>query len=195
MTKKQKQGDSTRDDIFHAVGMSLNSWENMEHTLADIFALLLGGDGDGAKRAFGTIATTSARQAMLLEAFNSYLGKHREHFEALPHLLNRVDTLANKRNNLAHGIVVFVDRGEETKGYFLTQSKYNSRKNFSFRGHYDAMVKLHEAGKSFDSLVHPKEYEWTADDIYEVNNAIIALHKELWDMHFKGFAAVHSQET
>src|SRR5437016_4893458 len=72
------------DDIFRAVGGALSGWESVEHTLADIFTLLVEAKPPPvpfdimtpAARAYGSVVSFQARSAMVEAAARVFFRLH-----------------------------------------------------------------------------------------------------------------------
>jgi hypothetical protein len=185
MVQELKMGDPDPIAIYCEVGMALTQWELMESALADIFAFLVGGVGDGAQRAYGSIAGFGMRKGMLREAHECYSGKHFAHFSKLPGLLKRAEILVAKRNEVAHGSVVQKHVQDLNRGYFLGASRYNSAKNPSQKDRAEAFINSAWNKTIIEDLGVPiksSEYELTAAEIRVHGMAFAELGKDLIDL-------------
>ncbi len=138
-------GDNDENQIFNAVGQALTEWEHVENACAKLFAVLVSANQRQtyhapAVRAYGCIFSTGTKAEMLRTAAKAYFSrrKGKAHFEAeLMRVTQEYLEFANRRNEIAHGIVSRVFLTEKTSlrghrpgaiGLYLLPSFYNPRK-------------------------------------------------------------------
>lgn len=128
-------GDQEDSILYEKVGRALTQWENLEGTLGRIFGALCGArmHDEGAVRAFGVVAASSARLDMIEAAFAVFPGREKEGISALPAQLKRVGNYSARRNEIAHGVVSGFTENGAFRGYYLVPAYYNSRKRSPLR--------------------------------------------------------------
>jgi hypothetical protein len=83
-------GDNRVDDTFTAVGRALSSWEQVEESLADLFALFTGSvrqfpDISPAIRAYGSVISFKGRTDMVQAAGQSFFHSYKIHGRTCPY--------------------------------------------------------------------------------------------------------------
>jgi hypothetical protein len=122
-------GDAQEDAIFTAIGRCLCEWENVEHDLAKMFAEFTGcSDAFGpepAMRAYGTIVSFRGRADMVAAAAQAYFLRdtNEELEEGFKNILKAARGWADRRNDVAHSIILGLDAGN-----YLVPSLYNTKK-------------------------------------------------------------------
>jgi hypothetical protein len=125
------EGDEFPHLIYEAVGRALSQWEELEQTLAALYAFFVSIgtqiDFDSpATRAYGTIVGFTGRKDMLDAAAKTYFHSlpAKQDEENYAKLINTVARFSARRNEIAHGCVT-----HDGKGWVLRPASYNSRKN------------------------------------------------------------------
>lgn len=129
--KPSPRGDSKPTPIYTAVGMALSSWERVEHDLADMFAIFTGSvrglvNDDPAIRAYGTIISYKQRIQVLEAAAKAYFARNKRSGleRSFKILLKKCNGWSDRRNDIAHGIVLRLP----DYNYRLWPALYNSKK-------------------------------------------------------------------
>ena len=134
------QGDEDATQLYIAVGQALSKWETLEESLGILFGVLCGTTSESAARAYGVVASSSGRVAMLREAFASSLVRNSPEFATFGVFLNRVNSFGSRRNDIAHGIVKGATLNEKWLGYHLVPPKHHSKKTMSTSRYLDIMM-------------------------------------------------------
>jgi hypothetical protein len=140
------RGDIDAKDIFAAVGEALTEWENVESSLAAIFAVLVSARGRStfwapAVQAYGSVISFKGRSDMIRMAAVSYFRKRKAKQslrDRLQKLLAESLRFSERRNEIAHGQVTMINdyyskAGLKPRGYYLFPSLYNPKK-FKYGG-------------------------------------------------------------
>ena len=106
-----ESGDDNEDVTFAAVGRALTEWARFETALSRLFAgfIAIDRDSKAARRAFGAVRTFEGRMDMIRAAAISYFS----HFPDEPlkatwdDLAKRAKLFGERRNEIAHGAVIF----------------------------------------------------------------------------------------
>jgi hypothetical protein len=137
---KHTTGDGTADDVFRAVGMALTRWEFVEVALADIFTIFIGAPeisppSEPAVRAYGSIPGFKSRVDMVDAAGEAFfhidtrerdkkiIEGHAKQRAEFVELLKAIRGFADRRNDIAHGIV----HARKSESY-LGPPLYNAKK-------------------------------------------------------------------
>jgi len=136
---KAPTGSPTDDEIYRAVGMALTSWEYAETALAALFARFARAEADSkviepAAQAYGSITNFNSRVGMVQIAAQAFfqLAEDRgcpvddidDVSASFRELTRFTNGLAERRNNIAHGVVSHVSG----RGHYLMPPMYNSKK-------------------------------------------------------------------
>lgn len=144
---KAPRGDDEPKELFAAIGAALTEWEQVESSLAEIFAVLVSAARKStfwspAIQAYGTVISVRGRCDMVRVGADAYFNtrkKKRDSFrETLSKLIIEVLEFSNRRNEIAHGqvasILALYDASPpRSLGYYLFPSLYNPKK-FKFGG-------------------------------------------------------------
>jgi hypothetical protein len=129
-------GDADKDAVYRAVGVALSSWEMVEQAVADIFVIATGGTQEWpsehpAIRAYGSVASSRTRVEMVRSAALAYLRSRPSDKanELLNAVLNEVNSASARRNEIAHGRVVFVSATRPGLGHYLVPGLFATRPN------------------------------------------------------------------
>jgi hypothetical protein len=131
------RGDTSKDNLFRAVGAALSQWEFFEGNLTLAFSYLLGaGYGNiGAIRAYGSVETFRGRAKLIESAAEVYFRYNPDNalHSLLDEILKRSRQFSARRNEIAHGIVSpFVRLSENDEwvdcGFVLYPAYYATRK-------------------------------------------------------------------
>jgi hypothetical protein len=130
---RPKRGDRSPTAIYTAVGQTMSAWEYVEFDLADIFAVFAGArvtneiGSEPAARAYGTIVSYRTRCDVLAAAAKAFFKRNPGTRLERPfrNLLKKCDGWANRRNDVAHGLVL---RVQIIPGYCLYPTPYNAKK-------------------------------------------------------------------
>lgn len=134
-------GDRDSEVLFAAIGQALTEWENVESSLAELFAVFVSARGKStfwkpAILAYGTIISFKSRCDMLRAAGEAYFST-RKHFQGkarnFKELVDRAGNYAARRNEIAHGqvsaVTLFYPRKPPRPGgYHLFPSIFNPKK-------------------------------------------------------------------
>lgn len=129
---RKSTGDRKPNPIYTAVGMAMSSWEFIETDLAAMFAVFTGAtswkETAPALRAYGSIISYRARREALTAAARAFFRVHRmaRIERSFKVALKKCDGWSDRRNDLAHGLVLRVT--SIAPGYFLWPTPYNTRK-------------------------------------------------------------------
>lgn len=179
--KSKERGDTGSDaavKIYHAVGFALSTWEEVEHTLADLFILMMecrtGSKNEvAARRAYGSIDSNSGRRKIIeavAEVYffrawsNPYLQK------PTLELIKEVESAARRRDDIAHGRAVKNEKisikGREHFGSFLFAANYHNTRSSAFPDFSDPLGHMRA------------DYRYTSDDI-------VTIAKKFGELNFK----------
>jgi hypothetical protein len=103
-------GAKSEKAIYAAVGEALSYWEFLDTHQSRLFLALIPGEifvPEVVSRAFGAVDGAAARNKMLQEAIRVYFHWYpdKELQKTLNRQIGKIANLAQKRNNIAHGIV------------------------------------------------------------------------------------------
>jgi hypothetical protein len=131
-----ERGDESADDTYRMVGKALSEWENLEYTLAHLYAEMVGKRSQivalqyygapviGKEGSVGRIFTTRiAGLEQLAETF-FVNNPHQNHEGEFARIADAAKRLADRRNEIAHGIVSPFKNGE----YGLVPPLYSKTK-------------------------------------------------------------------
>jgi hypothetical protein len=125
-------GDANVEDIYRAVGGALTSWEFVEESVAEIFAVLTGSvaelDKAPALRAYVAVLSFRARREMVEAAAKAFFHNYPNDTlsKELETLLNVAGGWSGRRNDIAHGRTAAPFRN--LSGFVLLPGQYNTRK-------------------------------------------------------------------
>jgi hypothetical protein len=108
-----KRGDPTPEVIYEAAGYALSRWEVLQEMIAQIFYLLVDAEQMDSltkiamRRVYGFLTTIKGQADAIMAAHNARipLDKDRPLRDRINDLLKTARKEANKRNNIAHGII------------------------------------------------------------------------------------------
>lgn len=116
-------GDKSTDNIYVGVGRALTAWEVVENSLVILFSRLVGTDFDTALAIYTTPHTRNLKQSILVNVGEARFRRDPLRSKFLKQLLSRVDSFAERRSDIAHGVAA--QRG--TRGWLLTAPFHSSR--------------------------------------------------------------------
>lgn len=138
--KTPAKGDKRERNTFAAVGSALTEWERLEHQLGELFVALVSSRSNEARRAYSAVIVNSARLTMIAAATEVFF-LHRTSTDMadlqkrLTKLVNTVEQIAARRNEIAHGVVTFMldDKdGDAPPSFVLGPSFYAYRQRQLF---------------------------------------------------------------
>lgn len=182
-----KVGNVNPDEIYVEVGKALSKWEMLEDALAWMFSELVGApsnayphdfDPTPAERAYGSIVGFRSRLNMIEAAAAGYF--HVRSNTSKPdekakittlerqtkHLLKQVSGWSDRRNDVAHGVVVLSTDSRMANDYVLIPPGYNSKK-------YGPQITSDPA------------YTYNAAQITEFRNQFLRLAREIAELRFQ----------
>jgi hypothetical protein len=134
-------GEREPQALFVAVGEALTEWENVETSLAKLFAVLVSARGKStfwlpAVQAYGSIASFKNRCDMIRVAGDAHFSTRQKIADKggpFSKLIGEAGQYAARRNEIAHGKVSEVfwyDARKKSKsgGFYLLPSLFNPRK-------------------------------------------------------------------
>jgi hypothetical protein len=134
-------GDRDPNDLFVAIGKALTEWENVEWSLAELFAVVVSARSKSvfwqpAVQAYGSIVSFNGRCEMLRVAGEAYFStrKQRAHrADDFKKLVNEAGHYAGRRNEIAHGKVSEVywydsRKNAKSHGFYLIPALFNPKK-------------------------------------------------------------------
>jgi hypothetical protein len=151
----------TQDQIFHAVGAALSTWESADSALATLYTVLCDVDGQsfGAiSRTFGSIVSSSGRRKVIKAAAEMYFGADWQVSQikkGLNDLLSAFSKASERRDEFAHGQAYGFTLNNVAHGCFLLASSYIASHNRAFPAA--------NAADPFSSLT--STYRYTASEI------------------------------
>jgi hypothetical protein len=134
------QGDPDGDVLYRGVGLALSAWEAFEEELAWVVAFVTGGRDLGPVRAYGSKTARTVRRDELKRLVDAFFAKGERDGDRqqLLSLLDDADTLAPRRNDIAHGRVLrfgphmavepWKDIGKGDRGCWLVAPYYNAKR-------------------------------------------------------------------
>jgi len=171
------EGDKLQDTTFASVGRALTAWEGFEVQLANLFAAICGAGDDtlSAVRAYGSVISFKGRSAMVKAAAVAYFHRfpNDKLAAALTSLLNDANKFSARRNEVAHGVVLFL-RSAPDSGFALQPAIYASSKN------------LLVGGPQYNIL--QEQYAYSSKEIEFFTGQFLALIprvRELWEPIYK----------
>lgn len=194
------QGEEKQETIYLAVGHALHSWELLECQLARAFGALVQSKEEGALRAYGCVASFSARSDMLTMVFDCYPESHDPTVTGFPKLLEEAKKFSARRNEIAHGVVQsfrFRDtssregyfREPTDRGFYLVPPWYGSRKQTSLRARqkrfFEEMSGLDQVTQNWPPF---EKYAYTAAQIDIYRTRFEELTERLWPIADRLFA-------
>jgi hypothetical protein len=128
------QGDPSPWETYKMVGRSLTEWEQIEYTLSRIYSILVEKPDDmSAIREYGTLSIFRDRSCQLESKANTFfISRQNQELEArLQYLLKRIRGYADRRNEVAHGVVseiLYSDNSLPSYGYALIPAPYQNKR-------------------------------------------------------------------
>jgi hypothetical protein len=158
-------GDPSEEITYAAVGLALTKWGLVEHQLGEIFLALIGGRSYEAMMAFGSIMSGRGRAEMIVAAAKVYFitrtaPEHLETKQALADLMYAVGKFADRRNEIAHGVVkiqIGLDFDAEVEGGF--------KASFVLAPSYFAAKKRRMQVTESGLVAMPPSYEYSSKEI------------------------------
>ena len=129
------KGDSSPDPILTHVGAALTQWEVLENTFSMLFAIFVEAKTHAARRAYGSMASTTSRRDALRnasEVFFTMRAVAQDFRDEFDQLLKHFQIASARRAEIAHGMCMGYTFGSEPFGHFLVPPDYNSRKTSAF---------------------------------------------------------------
>lgn len=155
---RSSKGDPDAKQVYEAVGFALSTWEMLENNFSFLFTLFVDTDSHAARRAYGSLANNTARTDALrgaAEVFFSEWVVNKPEQEQFQRLIDHFERAAEKRHEIAHGIVMNV----LDMGHFLIPPDYNSSKMAAF---------LDDEEYKKDTIARLRaQYRYTRNDINE----------------------------
>ncbi|MEJ0077632.1 MAG: hypothetical protein WDO17_19805 [Alphaproteobacteria bacterium] len=174
-----KRGDTTAADIYLAVGIALTSWEAAEDALLGLFRAFCAGKEPTLFDTYVS-ARRSARADMLRRAMRNY-GQFitNDETKRVLEILKASDRYAQKRNEIAHGYCVDLERsfgGQlRTAGYFLLPSQHEG-------------IRLDRGKEDYDY-----RFAHTSTSMKEFATALIALRDHIEPIMFSVMDRVQAE--
>jgi hypothetical protein len=163
---RSAKGDPDAKQVYEAVGFALSTWEMLENNFSFLFTLFVDTDSHAARRAYGSLANNTARTDALrgaAEVFFSEWAVTKPEQEQFARLMDHFGRASEKRNEIAHGIVMNVME----MGHFLIPPDYNSSKMSSF---------LDDEEYKKDTIARLRaQYRYTRNDINELSRRFAKL--------------------
>ena len=157
---RSAKGDPDARPVYEAVGFALSTWEMLENNFSFLFTLFVDADSHAARRAYGALASNTARTDALrgaAEVFFSEWAPARPEQELFARLMEHFSRASEKRNEIAHGIVMNVME----MGHFLIPPDYNSSKMSAF---------LDDEEYKKDTIARLRaQYRYSRNDINEMS--------------------------
>ncbi|BCZ77007.1 hypothetical protein PTKU64_06820 [Paraburkholderia terrae] len=167
----------TQDQLFHAVGAALSSWESAESALATLYVVLCdvetGSSYSAISRTFGSIPSSAGRRKIIKAAAEIYFGMHWQSHpikKGLTDLLAAFTKAAERRDEFAHGQAYSFSINGESPGCFLFASQYIASRNLPFP--------LGNPEDPFSYL--SSTYRYTAAEILDFARKFIELRDAVW---------------
>ena len=159
-------GDKDENVTYAAVGLALTNWGHLEHQLGEIFLALIGGNSRSyeAMMAFGSIMSGRGRSDMIEAAAKVYFATRTQPKDIttkkrLVDLMEAVNKFADRRNEIAHGVVMPAigdELDDETDdfdiSFVLTPSFFTAKKR-----------RVESIGKGHFAM--PPSYEYSSKEI------------------------------
>lgn len=167
MTQKERalrQGSDSAKEIYLSVGVALSWWESSEDIIMGVFRDLCGKDEPVAFETY-VKSNRATRTRMLRTALEKYPGRFtKEETVLILRALVKLDKLAKKRNQIAHGHV----------------SKQTSRRDgvIEMQGNF-LVPSFNESG---DRLMRDQRYALTAAEIDEWRDLVRAERASIIDI-------------
>lgn len=176
---RKPQGDSEPSALFQAVGIALTQWEHLEEVRASLFSELLFSSIGVAGAAFGTIQSSAGRAAMITAAAKVALHGN-SLLPRLNSLMNEVEKLAGRRNDIAHGVVrehgaIDAKGNRKTFGCYLTPAAYNTLKRRDF-------TKVDQEDLISGGMLNLAKYCYTAEQVHQYINHFADYKKRLVEL-------------
>jgi hypothetical protein len=145
-----RSGDATQDKTFAYVGFVMTRWESLEFELSRLHSMFLGAfDETEAMRAYGKGDTFLRRKTILKESaeaqFRTNPNQKRE--GEFDNLLTEASGYADRRNEIAHGMVFRIDE--------ITLFRKHLKPQLLKREHYALIAPLY-ASKAHLPLDFPR---------------------------------------
>lgn len=121
-----EQGDDEADWIYRAVGQAMTKWEEVEVELAELYTELIEKPAElQSIRDYGEPFSFSQRADKLEQAARRYFATHpnQAHEAAFDDMLCQVRGWANRRNDIAHGVVQQADFQPRFRDQYMREGK------------------------------------------------------------------------
>lgn len=171
-------GDASSDVLFRSVGAALTQWQMVESSFASLFGMLVHSEFVLAGRVYGSLVSPGTRRDALEAAWEVRCanGRIEEGDRATWSLLLKHHTSANqRRNEIAHAMVVGLGVDNANHGFFLVPPSYNTGKTDM------AFVSL-MTKTGLDSFGH--HYRYTSADVNRFAQNFVELSR--WASRFSG---------
>lgn len=137
---KPEHGDNLAETTFAAVGKALSAWERLELELVVVYAAILQITPPEATRKsdYKNAVRFVERLKVVEESWNNYIiAKHNQAIEShFLNLIKDINGLSQRRNDIAHGIVVPLWSENSSEEFVLLPAMYRD-KRFSEIGEPD----------------------------------------------------------
>lgn len=134
--KTPSVGDKDPRDTYAAVGSALTEWEQLEHLVGEIFVALVGTTSSEARLAYSAVLSNGTRLKMIGGAAEAFFATRKSDeldslSKRLKDLITTVGLFADRRNEIAHGIVtVFLDdKDDDSEPSWVLAPSFFSGKN------------------------------------------------------------------
>lgn len=171
------KGDEDPDETFKSIGIAISSWESLEFELARLFSVYVNDPDGDAWFSYGEGRIFRERLLNLRSAAKSYVVRYcsQEHEGDLNDLLQHAVSAADRRNDIAHGIVFRIDQ--------LTFFRNKLQVRLWGRPHWALIPPAYLARRHDDGLPQfaytSHEIKRTAKNIIELGIRISALREQL----------------
>jgi hypothetical protein len=168
-------GSPNADLVYLSVGRALSEWEFAETMFASLFAELVEGESDAAKRVYGNMTSTATKRAAIEAAAEIYASRHPKGYskEHLKLLLAHYVSASGRRNEIAHGSVEKFDIDGKDHGFFLCPAMYNTKKNEAKT--LEFWQRVAEMNSSNPFMVFGQLYRYTHTEIQQFAEKFKAL--------------------
>lgn len=128
------KGTPSDYDLYWCVGRALSMWEFFEFHLAILFNLLSDQtcDSPAVRRAYGSVASFSARADLLRAAAEGYFNKFPDENLAgeVSSIINTSRRASARRNDIAHGCVLaYTQEGGRIRDFTVVPALYRSNRH------------------------------------------------------------------
>lgn len=171
-----ESGDSSTAITYESVGRALSKWELFEGEMADLFAALVGAHPDSlpAVRAYGSVQSFRGRADMVESAAEAFfiLYPNPEVEKQLTAVMVMARGFADRRNEVAHGVVREPVWDDGKRGAGLFPATYSTTKN-----------RMVIPGELILRVPMPK-YAYTSEEINRFNQGFHSLYLDITRVHW-----------